>query len=250
MACVLEIERYCNLELQVAQFDDYAPNGLQVDGGHDVQRLISGVTASQALIDAAVAAKADAVLVHHGYFWKGESPTLTGIKGRRVRTLMQNGISLLAYHLPLDAHPVMGNNRQLADLLGFVDLQPPQLSKEMVWQGALLTAMTGDELAALIGERMARRPLHIAGSERKIKQVAWCSGGAQGYLPVAAKLGADAYISGEVSEQTYHQALELGIHYFAAGHHATEKMGVQALGVCLSNKFAVESIYVDLPNPA
>lgn len=250
MVSPLEIEHYCNRELQVMQFDDYAPNGLQVDGGRDVSRLVTGVTASQALIDAAVKAEADTILVHHGYFWKGESPTLTGIKGRRIRTLMQQEISLLAYHLPLDAHPEMGNNRLLADVLGLVELQPPLLGKDMVWQGALLSALSGDELAELIEEKLARRPLHISGSRKKIKKVAWCSGGAQAYLPVAAMLGADAYISGEVSEQTYHQAIELGLHYYAAGHHATERMGVRALGNRLLEQFDIECIHVDIPNPA
>lgn len=249
MVSALEIERYCNRELQVTQFDDYAPNGLQVDGGRDVTRLVSGVTASQALIDAAVEAKAEAILVHHGYFWKGESPLLTGIKGRRIRTLMQNGISLLAYHLPLDAHPEIGNNRLLADQLGLIKLQPPHAGKDMVWQGVLPLAMAGEELAALIKNRLAREPLHIAGNDRLITRVAWCSGGAQAWLPLAADLDVDAYISGEVSEQTYHQAMESGLHYFAAGHHATESMGVGALGQRLSGQFGIECVYIDLPNP-
>jgi dinuclear metal center YbgI/SA1388 family protein len=249
MVSVVEIERYCNLELQVTQFDDYAPNGLQVDGGRDVTRLVSGVTASQALIDAAIEVKAEAILVHHGYFWKGEPQPLTGIKGRRIRTLMQHGISLLAYHLPLDAHITLGNNALLGDCLGFIDTQPPNNEKSMVWQGQLPAPMSGDELAKLINERLDRQPLHLSGGDRLINRVAWCTGGAQGYLPVAAELGVDAYISGEVSEQTYHQAKELKVHYFAAGHHATERYGVKLLADNIANAFNVEHISLEIPNP-
>ncbi len=248
MASVAEIERYCNLELQVAQFEDYAPNGLQIDGGQEVARLVSGVTASQALIDAAVEVKADAILVHHGYFWKGEPQPLTGIKGRRIRTLMQHGISLLAYHLPLDAHLDMGNNRLLGDCLGLVEQQSPQ-GKGMVWQGTLPESMSGDEFVRLIEERLNRKPLFLSGGDSSIQRVAWCSGGAQGYLPLAAELGVDAYISGEVSEQSCHLAKELKVHYFAAGHHATERFGVNELGNRLADMFNVEHIPLDIPNP-
>jgi dinuclear metal center YbgI/SA1388 family protein len=249
MVSVAEIERYCNLELQVAQFEDYAPNGLQIDGGREVTRLVSGVTASQALIDAAVEVKADAILVHHGYFWKGEPQPLTGIKGRRIRTLMQHGISLLAYHLPLDAHLDMGNNRLLGDCLGLVEQQSPQ-GKGMVWQGTLPVPMSGGEFALLIEERLNRKPLFLSGGDSSIKKVAWCSGGAQGYLPLAAELGVDAYISGEVSEQSCHLAKELKVHYFAAGHHATERFGVNELANRLVDMFNVEHIPLDIPNPA
>ncbi len=249
MVSVAEIERYCNLELQVAQFEDYAPNGLQIDGGREVARLVSGVTASQALIDAAVEVKADAILVHHGYFWKGEPQPLTGIKGRRIRTLMQHGISLLAYHLPLDAHLEIGNNRLLGDCLGLVAQQSPQ-GKGMVWQGTLPVSMSGDEFAQLIEERLNRKPLFLSGGDSSIQKVAWCSGGGQGYLPLAAELGVDAYISGEVSEQSCHLAKELKVHYFAAGHHATERFGVNKLANRLVDMFNVEHIPLDIPNPA
>jgi len=248
MISVEEIERYCNLELQVTQFEDYAPNGLQVDGGRDVTRLVSGVTASQALIDAAVKAKAEAILVHHGYFWKGEAQPLTGIKGRRIRTMMQHGISLLAYHLPLDAHPEMGNNRLLGDCLGLVEQQPPQ-GKGVVWQGTLPAPMSGEAFALLIEKRLERKPLFLSGGDHSIRKVAWCSGGAQGYLPLAAELGVDAYISGEVSEQSCHQSKELKVHYFAAGHHATERFGVNELANRLVKAFNVEHIPLEIPNP-
>lgn len=249
MVRLVELESYCNRELQITQFNDYCPNGLQVDAGRDVQRLVTGVTASQALIDEAVAQKADAILVHHGYFWKGESAPLTGIKGRRIRSLMQHGISLLAYHLPLDAHAELGNNRLLGEALGLINLVAPDISTDMVWQGVLPKALAGGQLAALIEQRIGRRPLHIAGSDRAISRLAWCSGGAQGYLTQAAEWGVDAFISGEVSEQTYHQAVELDIHYYAAGHHATERFGVNALGEHLARHFGIEHIPIDIPNP-
>lgn len=249
MVSLAELESYCNRELQVAQFDDYCPNGLQVDAGRDVHRLVTGVTASQALIEQAVTKGVDAILVHHGYFWKGESPTLTGIKGQRIRTLMQHGISLFAYHLPLDSHPEFGNNRLLGDLLGLLEQQPPLLGKEMIWQGMLPEALSGEQFAELIEWKLERKPLHFAGNSNKIEKVAWCSGGAQSYLPLAARLGADAYISGEASEQTFHQAMELGIHYYAAGHHATERMGVMELGKILSKRFDIEPIFIEIPNP-
>ncbi|MCF6282531.1 MAG: Nif3-like dinuclear metal center hexameric protein [Candidatus Polarisedimenticolaceae bacterium] len=248
MVNVLDIERYCNRELQVTQFDDYAPNGLQVDGGKEVTRLVSGVTASQALIDAAIEVKADAILVHHGYFWKGESPTLTGIKGRRIRTLMQHGISLLAYHLPLDAHLEFGNNRLLGDLLGIVDQQPPPPGTGLVWQGVLPAPMSGAEFSTLINERLSREPLHLSGGDGQIQKVAWCSGGAQGYLSRAAELGVDAYISGEVSEQTTHLARELNVHYFAAGHHATERLGVSELASRVAKVFHMAHFPIEIPN--
>ncbi len=249
MASVLEIERYCNLELQIAQFEDYAPNGLQVDGGREVTRLVSGVTASQALIDAAVEVKADAILVHHGFFWRGEPQPLTGIKGRRIRTLMQHGISLFAYHLPLDAHLEMGNNRLLGECLGLSGIEAPSQSKDMVWQGTLPAPMTEAGFIRLIHEGLNRKPLHLPGGGELIQRVAWCSGGAQGYIVQAADMGVDAYISGEASEQTFHQAKELKVHYFAAGHHATERLGVGKLGNRLAKIFNVEHIPLEIPNP-
>ncbi len=249
MASVLEIEHYCNLELQIAQFEDYTPNGLQIDGGREVTRLVSGVTASQALIDAAVEVKADAILVHHGFFWSGEPQPLTGIKGRRIRTLMQHGISLLAYHLPLDAHLEMGNNRLLGECLGLNDIEAPGQSKDMVWQGQLPTPMREREFIRLIHERLNREPLHLPGGGDLIQRIAWCSGAAQGYIIQAADMGVDAYISGEVSEQTVHQAKEFNVHYFAAGHHATERLGVGKLGNRLAKIFNVEHIPLEIPSP-
>ena len=241
-----------NALLQPERFADYCPNGLQVEGRPQVRRIVSGVTASQALIEAAIAAQADAILVHHGYFWKGESPCVTGMKRRRLGLLMQHDISLLAYHLPLDVHPELGNNAQLARRLDIAisgGLQPDAASS-IGNAGSFATALSVEELAKLIAVRLGRNPLVIAGGERSIRTIAWCSGGAQGYIEQAAALGVDAFLSGEISEQTVHCARELGIHYFAAGHHATEKFGVQALGEFLAREFGIAHQFVDIDNPA
>ena len=238
--------------LRPERFADYCPNGLQVEGSATVSRLITGVTASQALIEAAIAAKADAILVHHGYFWKGESPSITGMKRRRLGLLMQHNISLLAYHLPLDAHPEVGNNAQLAQRLGIVvtgGLQP-ESPTPIGNIGFFEEPLTADALAAHIASRLGRTPLLVRGGEHSIRRVAWCTGGAQSYIEQAAALGVDAFISGEISEQTVHCARELGIHFFAAGHHATEKYGAPALGEYLARELGVTHQFIDIDNPA
>jgi len=236
--------------LAVQDFKDYCPNGLQIEGCAEVKRLITGVTASQALIDQAVERQADAILVHHGYFWKGEPLPLTGMKGRRIKTLMQENISLIAYHLPLDAHPELGNNQQLAQLLG---IQVTGVMDSPSWPlglvGHLPQAMSAADLSELFSERLQRKPLHLAGHSRAIKKLAWCTGSAEGGIYRAAELGADAYISGEVSEKTLHEARELGIDYFAAGHHATERYGVKALGEWVAEQWGIEQEFIDLDNP-
>jgi dinuclear metal center YbgI/SA1388 family protein len=238
-------------ELKPEQFKDYCPNGLQVEGRSRIARLVTGVTACQALIDAAIEQEADAILVHHGYFWRGEDAALTGIKRRRIKTLMEHDISLIAYHLPLDAHPELGNNVQLAQILG---LEPHaalsrQNNHDMGLIAKLPAPVSGTEFAALLAERLQREPLHIAGSEHAISTVAWCTGAAQGYIEQAVAAGADAYISGEISEPTVHSAREHGVHYFAAGHHATERYGVQALGRMLAQRFDLQHQFIDIDNP-
>lgn len=233
-------------------FADYCPNGLQVEGKPMVSRLITGVTASQALIEAAIAAGADAILVHHGYFWKGESPCITGMKRRRLGLLLQHNISLLAYHLPLDAHPEVGNNAQLAQRLGIVvtgGLQP-ELATSIGNIGFFAEPLSAGALAAHIALRLGRAPLLVRGGEHEIRRIAWCTGGAQSYIEQAAALGVDAFISGEISEQTVHSARELGIHFFAAGHHATEKYGAPALGEYLARDLGVAHQFIDIDNPA
>ncbi len=244
------LHAYCDELLASASFDDYCPNGLQLEGERRVQRLASGVTASQALIDAAIEWQADAVLVHHGWFWKGEPPCLVGIKGRRVRALVGAGASLLAYHLPLDAHPELGNNRQLARMLGFAEPCATSAADGLVWRGRLPRPTSAAELAQDIERALGRPPLQVPAHARPIEKVAWCTGAAQGFIEQAATLGVDAYLSGEISEQTTHQARELGVSYFAAGHHATERYGVQALGEHLAERFGLEHRFLEIDNPA
>ncbi|AKH22237.1 Nif3-like dinuclear metal center hexameric protein [Sedimenticola thiotaurini] len=248
MIGLVELETYCNRLLDAGSFEDYCPNGLQLDAGRpEIQRLATGVTASQAVIEAAARAEADLLLVHHGYFWRGEAAPLTGVKGRRVRSLMSAGISMMAYHLPLDAHPELGNNRALGDLLEIGQAQP--LGSGLVWQGEL-AAESPSDLAGRMTRLLGRTPLLIPGGDRPIRRIGWCTGAAQGAIVEAAAAGLDAFISGEVSEATTHLARELGIHYFAAGHHATERYGVQALGRHLAEKFSLDYLFIDDDNPA
>ncbi len=241
-----ELVEYLHSFLNVDQYQDYAPNGLQVEGRDKIQILVTGVTACQALIDEAVKLSADAVLVHHGYFWKGESLPVVGMKQKRIKTLLLNNINLLAYHLPLDAHSKLGNNAQLGMLWGVKDVTPQE---GLLRLGVLSKAMAVSEFRKIVSDSLSREVLHLPGGRDCIQKVAWCSGGAQQYIERAAHWGADVYISGEVSEQTTHQAKELGIHYFAAGHHATERLGVRCLGEYLADKFHLEHHYIDVENP-
>lgn len=244
-----ELEAWCNQQLDPGSFSDYCPNGLQVEGTRPVHRLATGVTASQALLDAALAWDADAILVHHGYFWRGEPEPLTGMKGRRIRTLMQNGVSLLAYHLPLDAHPVHGNNATLGRRLGIEDAESTVFGEGLLWRGRLTTPETPADFKSRIDRALVREPLHVACDRETIETVGWCTGGAQKFIDDAADLGLDAYISGEVSESTYHTAVERNIHYFASGHHATERYGVQALAEAAAEALGLEHRYFEMPNP-
>lgn len=243
-----ELIQYTNTLLESDTFQDYCPNGLQVEGRGEVRKLVSGVTACQALIDAAVEQGADALLVHHGYFWKGEDPCIKGLKGRRIRTLLQHDMSLLAYHLPLDAHPELGNNAGLAAALE-LEVEGRFTPADIGMYGRSGTELDGPALAQRIMGALGREPQYIPGGEHLIRRIGWCSGSAQGYIEAAADLGLDAYISGEISEQTVHLARERGIHYFAAGHHATECFGVQRLGQHLSENFDLEHVFIDIPNP-
>lgn len=234
------------------RFQDYCPNGLQVEGRPEVTRLVSGVTASLALIEAAVEAGADAILVHHGYFWRGEDPCLVGMKGRRVRALLKHDISLLAYHLPLDAHPELGNNAQLAKHLGIRSeggLQP-DAEHPIGNHGVLPAPETAAQFSQRVAEILGREVLLEAVGDTPIERVAWCTGGAQGYLSQAAALGADCYLTGEVSEQTIHEARELGLHFIAAGHHATERYGAPAVAGYLADQLGLQHQFIDIDNPA
>ena len=250
-ATLKAIELELGAVLKPELFNDYCPNGLQVEGRPRIAKLISGVTACQALIDQAVAEGADMLLVHHGYFWKGEDPTVTGIKRARIQTLLENQVSLFAYHLPLDVHPQLGNNAQLGKLLGF------QVSgefgryqgKNIGLVGSLETACSADQLAARVEARLHRKPLVSPGRLEEIKAVAWCSGAAQKYIEEAVAAGVDAFITGEVSEPTVHIARESGICFISAGHHATERYGVQAVGRHLAEKFQLQHQFIDIDNP-
>lgn len=244
---VEEADRYLN----AAKIADYCPNGLQVEGRPHVRRIVSGVTASQALLDAAVEAQADVVLVHHGYFWKNEDPCVIGIKQRRLKTLLSNDISLLAYHLPLDVHPEVGNNVQLARLLGLTveGTLEPDNPRSVGLVGSLDVPLAPSDFMRRVQSVLGREPLMIEGPG-PIRRIAWCTGGAQGYIDQAVTAGVDAYLTGEVSEPTVHIARENGLSFFAAGHHATERYGVQALGEYLAKRFALEHLFIDSPNPA
>lgn len=243
--------QYCKDLLSVDLFKDYCPNGLQVEGRPVVKKIISGVTASQALLEAAVDMQADLILVHHGYFWKGENERIVGIKKRRLHTLLSNDISLLAFHLPLDAHPKLGNNAQLAEKMKWkvVSGLDGELGRAIGMVGELAEPQTAEQLSAEFAQVLGRPVQHIQGINRPIKRIAWCTGGAQNYIEKALEEGVDAYISGEISEQTVHVAREAGIDYFAAGHHATERYGVQALGEHLAAHFGIEHHYIEIDNP-
>ena len=258
------LTEFCDEYLSAAAFKDYAPNGLQVDGGRPIQRIVTGVTACEALIDAAIADKADAILVHHGYFWKGEPAPITGMKGQRIRKLMQHGISLIGYHLPLDAHPRIGNNAKLAEQLDMSiigALYPTE--SHPVGNIANCTPQNAQSLITQITDALGRLPLHISAhyqtsdsnqsdtqNNRLIERVGICTGGAQDMIEQAALMGCDAFISGEISERTTHIARELGIDYFACGHHATERGGIQALGDIIAQQFGLPVTFIDIDNPA
>lgn len=243
-----ELEKIVNQQLNSGAFSDYAPNGLQVEGRTEVKTLITGVTACQALVDEAVARNADAILVHHGYFWKSEPAVITGMKRKRLRALLANDINLYGWHLPLDAHSTLGNNAQLAKLL---DIEVKGEVQPLVFWGELATPLSGEALAQRIEEKLGRTPLHCGdNAPAQIRRVAWCSGGGQGFIDSAAAFGVDAYVTGEVSEQTIHSAREQGLHFFAAGHHATERGGIKALGEWLASEHGLDVTFIDIPNPA
>lgn len=248
----IELESYLTELLKPQQIKDFTPNGLQIQGSENINKVITGVTASKALIDRAIAEQADAILVHHGYFWKNESYVIRGMKHDRIKALLLNDISLFAYHLPLDIHPTLGNNAQLARLFDIKEVEPLEVGNALsvAMQGHFEQPYNAKELSQLINRLLERDCLHIpAPSNKPIKTIAWCSGGGQGYIELAAEQGIDAFLTGEVSEQTTHIAHEMDIHFFAAGHHATERYGIKALGEHLAEKHGLEVIFVDIDNP-
>jgi len=245
-----ELTRYLDQLLDASRFRDYCPNGLQVEGCGEVQRIVVGVTASQALVDAAIARGADALLVHHGWFWRGEDGRVTGHRKARLQALLANDINLIGYHLPLDGHPELGNNAQLAKRLGWqVDGRFGE--QDLGWHGRTVAPTTLADLTQTISTRLQRAPLVIddGDPDRLVDRVAWCSGGAQSYFEQAIELGIDVFLTGEISEQNVHLARESGVAYLAAGHHATERYGVQALAVHLAERFGLDCEYVEIDNP-
>ncbi len=232
-------------------FMDYAPNGVQVEGANEISHLCTAVTASADVIKRAAEFGAEALLVHHGYFWKGEALPLVGMKRERIKQLIVPNINLFAYHLPLDCHPTIGNNARLAQIFDLRHIKMHSIGKipNLLWSGCFDKPKTPEVLLSQLQEKLNRNPLHLRGTKKIIKSLAWCSGGAQDYITEAAALGVDAYLSGEVSERTYYHAMELGIHYFAGGHHATERFGVQALGEHLAGHFGIKHQFLDTANP-
>lgn len=242
------LERRLNQLLEPARFKDYGPNGLQVEGRERVAHLVCGVTASLALIDAAIAAKADAILVHHGLFWRGQDGRVTGWMKQRLARLIQHDINLFAYHLPLDAHPTLGNNAQLGAQFGWT--ADARFGEQDLGFSAALAPTDLATLATQLRETLEREVAVVPGDGRALHRVAWCTGGAQGYFEAAIAAGADVFITGEISEPQAHYARETGVAFIAAGHHATERYGVQGVGAQVAQDLGLTWEFIDIANPA
>lgn len=243
-----DLTAYLDQLLETTRFRDYSPNGLQVEGRPEIARIVTGVTASLELIETAIAQKADAIIVHHGWFWKGEDGRVTGYKKERMQQLLAHDINLIAYHLPLDAHAEFGNNAQFGQQLGCT-IDGRFADQEIGYFGKLPATTTLGALSHQIARLCQRIPLTLGDTQKPVQRIAWCSGGAQGFFEQALALGADVYISGEVSEQTFHMVNETGMAYIAAGHHATERFGIQSLTEHLKTTFNLAGTFVDLVNP-
>ena len=238
------LAKYCHQYLNVDKFSDYCPNGLQIQGKPEIQNILSGVSANQDLIDRAIDEKADALFVHHGFFWKSEALEIIGIKKNRIKALLEHDINLFAYHLPLDAHPIVGNNIQLAMRLNIQNPRP--IGETLVWQGEVDATL---EAVAQSTERVTMRtPLVFGNVSKRIQKIAWCTGGAQNYIEHAINIGADCFITGEVSEQIPAIVKENNIAFISAGHHATERYGIQALCQHLSQQFDLKHQFIDVEN--
>lgn len=251
MAQLNDIIQWCNQTLKTTEFKDYAPNGLQIEGKHEIKKIVCAVSASQDAIDAAIAQDADLLLVHHGYFWKGEAYPITGMRGKRIKALIKNDISLVAYHLPLDSHATLGNNAAIADLLELekIEALDPAERHPIGNIGYLKQSMSPEEFKAYVSEKLGFNAIHLPADQAQIGKVGFCTGGAQDFIHQAAAQSCDAYISGEVSERTFYEAKELNVHYYACGHHATEKYGVQRLAKAICEQFNIEYSYFELNNP-
>jgi dinuclear metal center YbgI/SA1388 family protein len=245
-----DFAKYLEQTLDINRFRDYCPNGMQVEGRATIGKIVTGVTASLALVEAAIAEEADAILVHHGYFWRGEDARVIGTKQRRLKLLLANDINLFAFHLPLDMHPEFGNNAQLAQRLGLTG-QGRFGENDLGWLGTVgdPAVRTVGELADMVETRLGRKPLLIGDPRQALGTVGWCTGAAQNMLADAIGAGASAYLSGEISEPTVHLARESGVAYLACGHHATERYGVQALGAHLADRYGIEHRFIDIANP-
>ncbi|MDZ4141675.1 MAG: Nif3-like dinuclear metal center hexameric protein [Methylotenera sp.] len=248
MVKINELAHYTQQLMQVERFNDYCPNGLQVEGKTEIRKIVTGVTASMALLEAAQQANADLILVHHGYFWRNEDARVVGIKRNRLAFLLKNDINLMAYHLPLDAHAEFGNNVQLGRKLG-ITLKGFTGENDIIAYGDLTKPTRLQDFSAHIEATLQRTPLVIGEPQKMLQKIAWCTGAAQSYMDAAIELGVDAFVSGEISEQTTHQALESGVSYISAGHHVTERYGVQALGEHLAEKFNLQHVFIDIKNP-
>ena len=239
-----KLKSYTNDYLDIDAFKDYCPNGLQIEGKEEINKIISGVSANLALIERAIDEKADAIFVHHGLFWKNDPQTISGAKRYKISLLLENNINLFAYHLPLDAHPKIGNNVQLGQILGIKNMSP--VEKSLLWTGDV--GSKAAEFSEVIDSALQRSPLIIGDKDRRIKRIAWCTGAAQGFIEQAISLEVDAYLTGEASEQTPAIALENNLLFISAGHHATERYGVQALCQHLHNKFGCHHQYIEIAN--
>ena len=249
MVARVELDTYLNALLETARFQDYGPNGLQVEGKAEVHKIVSGVTASLALIDAAIDAEADAVLVHHGLFWKGQDGRLTGWMKQRVERLLRHQINLFAFHLPLDAHLLYGNNAQFGNRLG-VSADAYFGNQNLGCLGSLIEPLSLQALSAMLQSQLRRVPTLAPGDGRPLRRFAWCTGGAQGYFEAAISSGADVFITGEISEPQAHLAAETGVAFIACGHHASERFGAPALAQHLADKFGLEHQFIEIANPA
>lgn len=247
----IELATYLDQFLAAQSIADYAPNGLQIEGRAEIRKLCTAVSISQAVIQAAIEWQADAILVHHGFFWRGERAVLTGVRRQRIAALIKHDVNLFAYHLPLDLHPIVGNNACIAQRLPVRNISQHDLEKlpKGLWAGDLKQNLNGQDFGNVLHQALLQAPIHITAQRRQIQKIAWCTGAAQDFLEDAQKLGVDAYISGEISERTYDLAQELNIHYYACGHHATERYGVQALAAHLEEKFGIEQRFIETDNP-
>jgi dinuclear metal center YbgI/SA1388 family protein len=243
-----ELNQYLTQLLQPEKFNDYCPNGLQVEGKPEIFNIVTGVTASMALLEAAIKVEADAVLVHHGYFWRGERPQITGMKQRRIKFLLQHDLNLFAYHLPLDAHPELGNNAMLGEVLG-LQISGYLDEKNMLPYCRLEKTTSLEAMSGAVFQALNRKPQVVGDMAGEVRTVAWCTGAAQQYIEQAIDKGVDVFISGEISEQTVHSVRESGTAYIAAGHHATERYGIQALGEHLARRFGLQHTFIDIDNP-